>query len=165
VKRFRWKLQRLLDVKVKQENLKKAQLFALTQKIAEARQNLLMRQRKLRDMLAELAKKQGQERLRQQQIFLKAVTVADEQIKELKKQLQKLETQKKSLTSEMLELRKFRKSLERLREIAKEEYETEVKKFEQNQLDETSSTAFARTMLDNACTAICIDEPVYTASG
>ena len=158
MKRFKWKLQRLLDVKAKQEEIKKAQLFALIQKIAEVRQNLLMRQTKLRHMLAELAKEQVQERLRQQQIFLKAATAADEKVKELKKQLEELGTQRKALSAEVLELRQFRKSLEKLRDTAKEQYEAEARQFEQSHLDETANVAFARMMHKNAgvCQSVSI---------
>jgi flagellar FliJ protein len=158
VKRFSWKLQRLLDVRSRQEELKKNQLFALTQRIAEARHNILMRQTRLRHMLAELAKKQTQERLRQQQLFLKAAASTDEKIKELRAQLEELDAQRKTLMAEILELRRFRKSLERLREIAKEEYEHEVRKFEQNHLDETANIAFARMMLENAYVSAGTDE-------
>jgi flagellar protein FliJ len=157
VKRFSWKLQRLLDVRSRQEELKKNQLFALTQRIAQVRQNILMRQTRLQHMLSELAKKQAQERLRQQQLFLRAAAGADEKIKYLRAQLEELETQKKTLMTEILELRRFRKSLERLREIAKEQYENEVKKFEQNHLDETANIAFARMMLENACVSAGTD--------
>lgn len=151
MKRFKWRLQRLLDVKTKQEELKKAQLFALTQQIVQVRHRLFMRQARVRLMLAEVAEKQGQDRLGQQQMVLGAIYVADEKIKELKKELDELGTQKKSLTSEVLELRRFRKGLERLREIAKEEYDRQVGKFEQNQLDETANISFARAILENAC--------------
>jgi flagellar protein FliJ len=147
VKRFKWKLQRLFDVRAKQEEIKKAQLVALIQKMTEARQNLLMRQAKLRHTIAELSKNQIQERLWQQQIFLKAATVSDEKIKELKMQLEELGTQRKALSAEVLEVRRARKSLEKLRDIAKEEYAMEAKKFEQNHLDETANIAFARAML------------------
>jgi flagellar protein FliJ len=148
MKRFNWKLQRLLDVKIRQEELKKAQLFALIQKIAEIRQNLLVRQAKLRQILIEFAEKPADERLRQQQLILNAISVTDEQIEALKKQLAEVEAQKKALMAEVLEIRKFRKSLERLREIAVEEYKVETRKSEQNHLDEVAGIAFARTMLE-----------------
>jgi flagellar biosynthesis chaperone FliJ len=114
------------------------------------RQNLLMRQAKLRQMFAELAQEQAPQRLRQQQFVLTAVTFADEQIKQLKKQLEELETQRTVVMAEVLELRRFRKSLEKLRTIAKEEYDVETKKSEQRYLDETANIAFARAMLENA---------------
>jgi flagellar protein FliJ len=150
MKRFTWKLQRLLDVKTRQEELKKAELLTLFQNIAAVRQNLLMRQIKLRQMLAELGQEQISQRLRQQQLLLTVVSFADERIKELKKRLDELETQRTAVMAEVLELRRFRKSLEKLREIAKEEYELETKKEEQQYLDETANIAFARTMLENA---------------
>ena len=150
MKRFKWKLQRLLDVKARQEELKKAELLELVQNIATVRQNLLMRQEKLRQMFAELAQEHASKRLRQQQLFLKTVSFADEQIKELKKQLEELETQRTAMMADVLELRRFRKSLEKLRAIAKEEYDFETKKIEQSYLDETANIAFAREMLKNS---------------
>jgi flagellar FliJ protein len=153
MKRFKWKLQRLLDVKARQEELKKAQLLVLIQNIAQIRQNLLMRQAKLRQMFAELAQEKVSEQLQRQQLFLTAVKFADEQIKMLKKQLEELEMQRTAVMAEVLELRRFRKSLEKLRTIAKEEYDMETKKIEQQFLDETAGIAFARTMLAPCGTA------------
>ena len=149
MKRFKWKLQRLLDVRSRQEELKKAQLLALIQNMAIVRQNLLMRQTKLRQMFAELDQEQAPERLRRQPLTLTAAAFADEQITSLKKQLEELQTQRTAMMAEVLELRRFRKSLERLLAIAKEEYELDTKKDEQQYLDETANIAFARTMLDN----------------
>jgi flagellar FliJ protein len=148
MKKFKWKLQRLLDVKARQEELKKAELLALVQNIASVRQNLLMRQVKLQQMFAELAQEEAPDRLRQQQLFLTAVAFADEQIKALKKQLEELETKRTAVMAEVLEMRRFRKSLEKLRAIAKEEYDVETKKSEQCYLDETANIAFARAMLE-----------------
>ena len=150
MKRFKWKLQRLLDVRSRQEELKKAQLLALVQNIVQVRQNLLMRQAKLRQMFAELAQQQAPERLRQQPLALTAVAFADERIKSLKKQLEELETRRTAVMAEVLKLRRFRKSLEKLQAIAKEEYELETKKIEQQYLDETANVAFARAMLEHS---------------
>jgi flagellar export protein FliJ len=150
MKRFTWKLQRLLDVRSRQEELKKAELLALVQKIAAVRQNLLMRQAKLRQMFGELAQQEAQTRLRQQPLFLKAVAFADERIKAIKKQLEELETQRTAVMAQAIELRRFRKSLEKLRVAAKEEYDRETKKIEQQFLDETANIAFARAMLEHA---------------
>jgi len=150
MKRFKWKLQRLLDVRSRQEELKKAELLALVQNITQVRQNLLMRQAKLRQMFAELAQQQAPERLRQQQLVLTAVAFADEQIKELKKRLEELKSQRTAVMAEVLELRRFRKSLEKLRDLAKEEYVLETKKNEQQFLNETANIAFARAMLEHS---------------
>lgn len=147
MKRFKWKLQRLLDVKTRQEELKKAQLLALIQNIAAVRQNLLMRRQKVKQFFAELAEQSAPQRIQEQQLCLKAVAFADEKIETLKQMLQELETQRTAVMSEVLQLRKFRKSLEKLRTIAKEEYDLESKKNEQNFLDETANIAFARGLL------------------
>jgi flagellar FliJ protein len=149
MKRFKWNLQRLLDVKIRQEELKKGQLLALIQNIAAVRQSILIRQTKLRQMLAELAARQPAERLSQQQLFLKAVAFADEQIEKLKNQLKELGTQRTAMMAEVLELRRFRKSLEKLRAVARQEYDLEVKKFEQQNLDEAAGIAFARESIEN----------------
>ena len=85
MKRFKWKLQRLLDVKSRQEELKKAQLLALVQNIAAVRQNLLMRQPKsTTDFCRACRAICSAAHCKQQQLFLKAVAFADEKIKTLK---------------------------------------------------------------------------------
>jgi flagellar FliJ protein len=150
MKKFKWNLQRLLDVKIRQEELKRGQLLALIQNIAAVRQSLLMRKIKLKQMFAELAALQAAERLPRQQLFLKAVAFTDEQIKMLKTQLEELETRRTAMMAEVLELRRFRKSLEKLRAIARQEYDLEVKNFEQRSLDETAGIAFVRASIAKA---------------
>ncbi|MDO8304034.1 MAG: flagellar FliJ family protein, partial [Sedimentisphaerales bacterium] len=86
-----------------------------------------------------------------------AAAFTDEKIKELKKQIEDHEAQRKILMAEVLELRRTRKSLEKLRAIAKEQYEIDVKKFEQNHLDDISSIAFARTMFADTLAAAQTD--------
>ena len=51
MKRFVWRLQRVLDIKKKQEQKTRAELLELTGKIAQKRGELLTKQKILEDIL------------------------------------------------------------------------------------------------------------------
>ncbi|MHC4075690.1 MAG: hypothetical protein ACYSRZ_04670, partial [Planctomycetota bacterium] len=54
MKRFVWRLQRVLDIKTKEEQTKKAQLIKLTEKLARARSKLLTQKRILDGLIGDL---------------------------------------------------------------------------------------------------------------
>ena len=122
MKRFVWRLQRVLDVKTKEEQLKRTELFRLTEQLAAKRGELLMRQRILQDLLADIRQDQSPERLNAQEFFLRRVAVDDEQIRKLKEEIAALEIRHKEKTAEVLAVRRFKEGLEKLRAQAKEEY-------------------------------------------
>lgn len=150
MKRFAWRLQRVLDIKVKQEELARMELLGLTERVAEVRQRLLMRQAALRSILAELAKKNASKRLSEQELFLKNCGHYDEEIKKLKSRLSKLESQRRAKVNEVLRLRRFRKGLEKLRADARKQFTIQQEKLEQKELDESTSISFARKIIDRA---------------
>ena len=89
--RFVWRLQRVLDIKAKEERAKRAELFQLTEKLAETQGKLLMRQRILQNIISGIAEKKPRKRLSKQEFFLKFSVTSDEQIKKLKSQVSELE--------------------------------------------------------------------------
>jgi flagellar export protein FliJ len=150
MKRFVWRLQRVLDVKEKEEQVKTTQLMALTEKLVRARGELLAQQRILRDILDDIATKKGGSRLSQQELFLKYCATTDERIKGLKEKAGELERQQREKIEELLKVRRFKEGLERLRAEAKRRFIQEQEKLEQKQLDETATIGFTRRMAEAA---------------
>ena len=84
MKRFTWRLQRVLDVKAKQEQIKTQELFVITDKLAQTRSSLLAQQQILRDILESIVNEKPSERLGTQEFFLRNSATTDELIKKLK---------------------------------------------------------------------------------
>ena len=55
MKRFHWRLQRLLDVTIQREKALRSELFAMSRKIAFAHQEIFRRQATLRAALSDLS--------------------------------------------------------------------------------------------------------------
>ena len=144
MKRFVWRLQRVLDIKVKEEQAKKTELFELTEKLTQTRQKFLTQQRILNDMISDISKKSPQRRLADQELFLKHSTTIDQKIALLKNQIGELESQQRKKIIELLRVRQFKQGLERLRSEAKKQFIMEQEKIEQKNLDETATISFTR---------------------
>ncbi len=147
MKRFAWRLQRVLDVKTKLEQKKRAELLEITQKLIETHGELLTQQKILEEIIDELNKENPQKRLGKQEFFLRHSTATDEQIKKLKDKVRALELQQREKIDELLKVRRFKEGLERLRAKAKEEFIKEQEKLEQKELDEGATVSFARKMI------------------
>jgi len=144
MKRFVWRLQRVLEIKAKQEQAKRAELFQLTERLAQTRGKLLTQQRILKDIILSIASKKPQRRLSEQEFFLKYSAASDEVIAKLKNEISGLETQQKQKIAEVVKARQFREGLERLRAEAKKRFLKVQEKLEQKELDESATVSFAR---------------------
>ncbi len=144
MKRFVWRLQRVLDVKTKEEQIKRTELFRLTEQVAAKRGELLLRQRILQDLLAEVREDSSGGRLSAQEFLLRRAAVDDEQIRRIREELAALEERHREKTAEVLAARRFKEGLERLREQAKDEFIREQERLEQRDLDEGATISFAR---------------------
>jgi flagellar export protein FliJ len=144
MKRFVWRLQRVLDVKTKQEEVKRIELFRLTETLAGKRSELLMRQRAMQDMLKRITQDTSPRRLMAQEFFLRQAATNDEQMRRLRNEIAELECQQKQKTSELLTVRRFKEGLERLRAQARERFLREQEKVEQKEMDERATMTFAR---------------------
>jgi len=142
MKRFVWRLQRVLDVKAKEEQRKRIELLKLTEKLAETQGELLVRKRILEDVIADVTRKNPGERLGEQEFFLKYSATNDEQIKKLKNRVSKLESQQREKIIEVLRIRRFKEGLEKLRAEAKRKFIKEQEKLEQKELDERAGISF-----------------------
>lgn len=144
MKRFVWRLQRILDITAKQEQAKKIELVQLTEKLAETRGELLMLQRIIQDIISSIAENMPRKRLSEQEFFLRYSATSDEQIKNLKDQVSGLESQQRKKIAELLKAKRFREGLERLRDEARKQFMEEQEKLEQKELDERATVSFAQ---------------------
>ena len=71
-------------------------------------------------------------------------------IKELEEQLAKVEELRQEKMQEVMEIRKFRKGLEKIRENDKVEFVKEQERLEQIDLDDKTSVRYARNILQKA---------------
>jgi flagellar biosynthesis chaperone FliJ len=144
MKRFIWRLQRVLEIKKKEEQKTRAELFGLTERLAQMRGELLVRQKMLESIIEGLTEGNPKKRLGEQEFFLKYSTTSDEQIRKLKDKINELEAQQREKIAEVLKVRRFKEGLERLRAEAKIQFIKEQEKIEQKELNEVAAISFAR---------------------
>ena len=144
MKRFQWRLQRVLDITERREQVVRGELFALAGALTRVRQEIIRRQVLLRTVLEELARKGLAERIAQQILFFQQSASVTREIDRLKAELAKLEAERAEKTAVFMRLRGQRQTLERLRAEARERHRREEDKREQAQFDETAHIAFAR---------------------
>jgi flagellar biosynthesis chaperone FliJ len=148
MKRFVWRLQRVFEIKKKEEQKTRAELFELTERLAQTRGELLARQKMLESIIEGLTDKNPKKRLGDQEFFLRYSTTNDEQIKKLKGMVNELESQQREKIAEVLKVRRFKDGLERLRVEAKIQFIKEQEKLEQKELDEGATISFVRKSRD-----------------
>jgi flagellar FliJ protein len=146
MKRFAWRLQRLLDIKAKEEQIKRAELLGVTEKLAQTRGGLAMQKRLLKNIIDGLAEEPPAKRLARQELFLKSSVTNDELIEKLESRVRQLETQQKEKIAEVLKARRFKEGLEKLRVEAKSQFIKEQETLEQKEADEMAAIGFARKM-------------------
>jgi len=147
MKQFVWRLQRVLEIRTKEEQTKRAELLELTGRLARTRRELLTQQRKLEDLISGIAGKNSKQRLAEQELFLKCSLTNDELINRLKNKVKELELLQSRKTDEVLKVRRFRKGLEKLRAEAKIQFIREQEKLEQKEADENNTISFARKII------------------
>jgi flagellar FliJ protein len=146
MRRFVWRLQRVLDIKVKQENLKRAELLGITERLLMTRTELLNQERILAQLLAEIAGRDPKSRIREQEFVLKCSATNNELIEKLKKRVRELEFEQRKKIEEILEIRRAKEVLEKLRAKAEQEYKKEQERLEQKEIDESATISFVRRM-------------------
>jgi len=144
MKRFVWRLQKVLDVKSKEEQTKRLELLKATEQLAEAHGLLLARERIVQEMLFEIAGRSCGKRLKEQEFFLRHCGTSDDQIKKLRDMVAELKSRQQQKRAEVLEVRRFKEGLEKLRSEAKRRFVEEQEKLEQRDLDEMARIRFLR---------------------
>lgn len=144
MKRFVWRLQRVLDIRTKEEQAKKAELVKITNKLTQARSELLTQKRILNNIIEDLNKQLPEKRLNKQEFFLKYSAIDDEIIKKLKNKVSELESKQREKIADVLEAKRFKEGLEKLRTEAKTQFIKEQERLEQKESDERATGSFAR---------------------
>ncbi len=143
MKQFVWRLQRVLDIRKKEEKKKRTELIQLTEKLAATRSELLIKKKILEEIIHNLCKENKKQRIAKQELFLTYSKTNNEYIKKLNKKICELELQQKEKIDELLRIRKLKEGLERLKADAKAQYIKEQEKYEQKELDEVANISFA----------------------
>ena len=144
MKRFVWRLQKVLEVKTREEELRRTELFQIVEQLAARRGELLLRQRILQDLMTEIQRRESAQRLNAQEFFLRHAATDDAEMRRLQEEIAAWEIRHKEKTAEVLAVRRFKEGLEKLRTQARQEYMREQERLEQKELDERTTIAFAR---------------------
>ena len=144
MKRFVWRLQRVLDIRIKEEQKARTELLRLTEKLAQAQSKLLAWRTILEEIINSLAFENPKKRLGKQEFFMRYSAESDEKIKRLENKVRELELKQKDKIAEVLRLKKFKEGLEKLRAEAKVQFIKEQERLEQRQLDEGATVSFVR---------------------
>lgn len=147
MKRFVWRLQRVLDIKRKEEQVKRAELLWITEKLAQTQGELLIQKRTLKGIIDSLIKEHPGKRLSKQEFFLGCSATNDKLIKNLESKLTELKTRQKEKITDVLRVKRFKEGLEKLRVEAKTQYMKEQERLEQKDADEMTIMGFARKII------------------
>ncbi|MBW8039403.1 MAG: hypothetical protein FVQ85_05335 [Planctomycetes bacterium] len=147
MKRFVWRLSRVLNIKRKEEQKKRVELLEITQKLAQKRGELMIQKRILENIIDSLTQEHPKSRLGKQEFFLRCSTTNDELIDKLESKVNEIETQQKEKVAEVLKVKRFKEGLEKLRVKAKTQFIKEQEKLEQKELDEMTIIGFARKIM------------------
>lgn len=145
MKRFTWRLQRVLDIRIKEEQKKTAELLEITDKLVATRSELLIKKKLLENIINSLAAESPKKRLYQQEFFLAHSSKSNEQLKNLKEKIFHLEKQQKDKIMETLQVRRSKEGLEKLRNEAKIQHIKEQEKLDQKELDDGATVLFVRS--------------------
>ena len=144
MKRFKWPLQRLLEVTCQREKALRSEIFGLSRKIARGHQEIFQRQATVRAALSDLSHERFDRRMAKQRLFLDCSAGLHRAITQLKAKVKELEVSRGQTTEKLMKTRASREILERLREEARQQHIREQLKLEQKDLDEAAQVSFAR---------------------
>lgn len=147
MRKFAWRLQRLFDIKKLEEQTKRTELLNITERLAIGRGELLMQKKLLEDIINDLAEEHPKKRLVKQELFLRCSATHNKLIEELKNKISEIEQQQKGKIAEVLEVRRFKEGLGKLRAKAKTQFIKGQEKLEQKETDEMATIGFARKII------------------
>lgn len=150
MKRFKWRLQSVLEVKKKQEQLKRVELFELTEKLDQLRGELVRQKKILSDSIDNLAKESPKSRLEKQGFFMTHAKANDEVIRGIGTSINEMEIQREEKIAEVMELKKITEGLSKLRAKAEREFVVEQEKLEQKESDEMTTCRFAQKRINQS---------------
>lgn len=140
--RFVWRLQRVLDLKETVEKVQEAALLRLAEKLATGRMLYLQEKRQLDQTMMAIGRSSPGTRLLQQQFSLKYAAYDNERLRQQSLTLQQMEVQQKEKVAELVELKRAREGMQKMRAEAKRKFETEEEKRQQKESDDLANSAF-----------------------
>lgn len=144
MKRFRWSLQRLLDVTIQRERAAEARVADLAGKLAAAREEASRRRRRLEADVAELREMTPAERFSAQTLCLRYLKHAQNEIERIEQTAADVDRRRREALAEYVQQRRSRQTLERLREEALDAHRQAERAEEQKQLDDLAGIRFSR---------------------
>jgi len=147
MKRFVWRLQRILDIKQKEEQIKRVELLEITETLAQTRGVLLMQKMILKNTINNLREENPKDRLGKQAFFLRCSKTNDEKINNLENKIEQLKAAQKAKIAEVLKIRRYKEGLKKLRVKAKNQFMQEQEKLEQKAAEEITTTRFSRKIM------------------
>jgi len=144
VKRFKWRLQRVLDITEQRERALRLELLTLAHQIIAVQHEILSRRATVRSLLDDLGRRELLERLPRQLVVLACAAAEERLLNRLRARQAALEAARAAKTDKFLRVRGTRRTLERLREEARLKHNREMDRQEQTQLDEAFHISFAR---------------------
>jgi flagellar biosynthesis chaperone FliJ len=134
--RFKWRLQRVLGIREKEEQVMRSELMALGEKLLLLRQEIMVIRARIQTALEEISEKEPSERLMNQQLFMRYSEYSENEIENIKVMIAEVDKQRKVKMNEILEKRKAIKALEKLRSKAKDDFLIQETHIEQQEIDE-----------------------------
>jgi flagellar biosynthesis chaperone FliJ len=144
VKRFTWRLQRVLDIAQEREEALRNEIALLNHRIFQVKQEILARREAVRRLLDDIARQPLAERLGEQTLIMACASVEHRILQGLHARQSELENQRAAKMQDFFQARRARQTLERIREEARQRYLKEQARLEQIQFDESAHVAFAR---------------------
>lgn len=146
MKRFQWRLQRVLDIKQKQEQCMRAELMDINGKIDHVRRERIRQIRIIENLIRDISRERPNVRLNQQAFFMNCAMVNQEKIRQLENELVTLEHLQKEKTEELLALIQTNEGLERLRHQEEIAFIKDQEKREQKEMDDMTTGRFGLNM-------------------
>lgn len=147
MRRFKWRLQRVLDIRQKEEQVKRAQLLEITERLSQTSGVLFMQKRIIKNLIDDLSQEPPQSRLNRQALFMTWSEINNAKIRKLEAEVETLKTQQREKMDEILAIKRLNEGLEKLRSQAEVQFRYEQEKLEQKEMDEAATSRFSRKMV------------------
>ena len=144
MKRFKWRLQKVLDVTMHTEEVLRSDLLAVSRRMAGLSQEISARRAMIAALLEELAQLCLQDRVARHELVMAGSQRKQAEIRQFADQLARCRRERMKKTEQLLKTRASRETLERLREEARVRYARAQALIEQKQFDESAQVAHAR---------------------
>ena len=129
------------------------ELLRVTEKLSQTKAELIMKKESLREIINQIKDTgkgtfvTGGAIISGKELFLKYSRINEKIIENIREKIKNLEQAQQKKMHEVIELKKAREGLQKLRERDKEKYIKEVEKTEQKESDERTGMKFARNIL------------------